>query len=129
MSAESVQPRAVPTGIKLMPDSSRVVARLFVPGLEDVGPTGSRASAVIGRLLSLDEKDCVDALEDVLDRSSTRHSDLEELFDRNAERVLTLIDPVMEISAVRRSLIGAERRSSHGRSSTTTSPFPTCSPR
>ena len=107
MSAESVQPRAVPTGIKLMPDSSRVVARLFVPGLEDVGPTGSRASAVIGRLLSLDEKDCVDALEDVLDRSSTRHSDLEELFDRNAERVLTLIDPVMEISAVRRSLIGA----------------------
>ena len=66
MSAESVQPRAVPTGIRLMPDSSRVVARLFVPGLEDVGPTGSRASAVIGRLLSLDEKDCVDALEDVL---------------------------------------------------------------
>lgn len=107
MSLEFVPPRAVPTGIQLRPDSGRVVARLFVPGLEDVGPTGSRASAVIDRLLNLEEKDCLDALEDVSDRFSTRHRDLEGLFTRNAERVLTLIDPGLEISPTRRSLIGA----------------------
>ncbi len=107
MPADTIPPRAVPTGIELRPDSSRVVARLFVPGLEEVGPTGSRASAVIDRLLNLDEKDCMDALEDVLDRFSTRHRDIEGLFARNAERVLTLIDPGVEISPARRSLIGA----------------------
>ena len=35
------------TGVEVRPDSGRVVARLFVPGLEEVGPTGSRAGAVI----------------------------------------------------------------------------------
>jgi len=107
MPADSTPPRAVPTGIQLKPDSSRVVTRLFVPGLEEVGPSGSRASAVIDRLLALDEKDCEDALEDVLDRFATRHRDLEGLFNRNAGRVLTLVDSQLEISPVRRSLIGA----------------------
>lgn len=107
MTVHPAPPRVTSTGIELRPDSRRVVARLFVPGLEEVGPSGSRASAVIDRLLGLDEQDCVDALEDVMDRFSTRHRDLEGLFSRNAERVLTLIDPQLEISAARRSLIGA----------------------
>lgn len=107
MTTKAITPRVVGTGISLEPDSSRVVARLFVPGLEEVGPTGSRASVVIDRLLSLDEQDCVDALEDVLDRFSTRHRNLLELFHHNAERVLTLIDPDLRITEVRRTLIGA----------------------
>ena len=100
-------PRAASTGIVLEPDSSRVIARMFVPGLEEVGPTGSRASAVIDRLLALDEQACIDALEDVMDRFSTRHRNLEERFRHHAEAVLTMIDPDLEMSEARRTLIGA----------------------
>lgn len=107
MPSPTRRPRAHATEIELRPDSSRVVARLFVPGLEEVGPSGSRASAVIDRLLLLDEQDCVDALEDVMDRFSTRHRDLQGLFERHADRVLTLIDPNIEISPARRALVGA----------------------
>lgn len=107
MTMKAGLPRAVSTGIVLEPDCSRVVARLFVPGLEEVGPTGSRASAVIDRLLSLGEQDCIDALEDVMDRFSTRHRNLESVFLHNADRVLTMIDPDLDISETRRTLIGA----------------------
>lgn len=107
MVAHRNPPRASATGIMLEPDSSRVVARMFVPGLEEVGPTGSRASAVIDRLLALDEQECIDALEDVMDRFSTRHRGLTERFRHNAEAVLTMIDPDVEMSEARRTLIGA----------------------
>ena len=43
------------TDIELRPDHHRVVIRLFVPGLEDVGPGDSRASAVLDRVLQLSE--------------------------------------------------------------------------
>lgn len=107
MSDVTAPPRALPTGVRLLPDSGRVVAKLFVPGLEEVGPTGSRANAVIDRLLALDEKDCRDALESVLDRFSTRHPDITGLFERNAERALTLIDVPTEFTRERTLLIGA----------------------
>jgi hypothetical protein len=46
------------TGIELRPDHHRVVARLFVPGREDVGPGDSRASAVLDRILQLSDATC-----------------------------------------------------------------------
>lgn len=107
MVAIVTPPSVRPTGIELRPDSSRTVTRLFLPGLEEIGSTGSRASSVINRLLGLSEEDCVDALEDVLDRFATRHRNLEAVFNSNADRVLTLVDPELEISPTRRTLIGA----------------------
>lgn len=100
-------PTAVPTGIELRPDDARVVARLFVPGLEEVGPTGSRASAVIDRVLNLDEEEVVTALMDVIERFSARHRHILDLFTCNAERVLTLLDPDLVLSDERKALLGA----------------------
>ena len=37
------------------PDPSRVIARFFVPGREDLGPGDSRAGGVVDRILALDE--------------------------------------------------------------------------
>lgn len=100
-------PVAVPTGIEMLPDDSRVVARLFVPGLEEVGPTGSRAGAVIDRVLNLSEEQVVDALMDVIERFSARHRNLLDLFTRHADRVLTLLEPDLVLSDERRALLGA----------------------
>jgi len=98
---------ARPTGIRIDPDPGRVVARLFVPGLEDVGPQGSRAGSVIDRILRLDESLVEPTLADVHDRFAGRHRDLAGVFQANASKVLTLIDPSTVISAGRRELIGA----------------------
>ena len=95
------------TGIRIDPDPSRVVARLFVPGLEDVGPQGSRAGAVIDRILRLDESLIEPTLQDIHERFAGRHRDLQAVFEANAQKVLTLIDPATSISPGRRHLIGA----------------------
>lgn len=101
------EPEIVYTGIEILPDSSRVVSRLFVPGLEPLGPSGSRAGAVIDRVLVLDEDTVEEALRDVLARCGHRHRDLLAVFDDHASRVVTLIDPGLDVSPARLSLIGA----------------------
>lgn len=100
-------PELRPTGVEVRPDSGRVVARLFVPGLEEVGPTGSRAGAVISRVLALDEADVEASLQHVLDRDGPRHRDLMGLFTENADRVVALLDPGVDVSPARYALIGA----------------------
>ena len=95
------------TGIRINPDPSRVVARLFVPGLEDVGPQGSRAGSVIDRILQLDESLVEPTLADINVRFAGRHRHLAAVFETNAEKVLTMIDPSITISPSRRQLIGA----------------------
>ena len=95
------------TGVELLPNSARVVARLFVPGLEEVGPTGSRAGAVIDRILKLSERAVEEAVADVEARFSFRHRDLGAIFDANADKVITLLDPDIALSPVRRRFLGA----------------------
>lgn len=95
------------TGIRLDPDPSRVVARLFVPGLEDVGPQGSRAGSVIDRILRLDEALIEPTLADIDERFADRHRDLSAMFEANAEKVITVIDPAIALSPARRRLLGA----------------------
>jgi predicted GH43/DUF377 family glycosyl hydrolase len=95
------------TGIRIDPDPTRVVARLFVPGLEDVGPQGSRAGAVIDRIMRLDESLVEPTLVDIHERFSGRHRDLAGVLQANAQKVLTLIDPTIAISPGRLELIGA----------------------
>ena len=68
-------PRVLDTGIRLEPDPSRVVARLFVPGREEVGPGESRAATVIDRLLATSDEDIHEsALSAVAMRTSARSS-------------------------------------------------------
>ncbi len=95
------------TGIELRPDHHRVVARLFVPGREDVGPGDSRAGAVLDRILALDEAEVEAALLDIDQRFNRRHRDLHGTFRHHADLLashMTLSGPLTE---ARHLLIGA----------------------
>jgi predicted GH43/DUF377 family glycosyl hydrolase len=95
------------TEIELRPDPSRVIARLFVPGREDVGPGDSRAKPVIERILGLDEHDVERAVEALDVRFSNRHRDLHGLFRTNAATVWPRIDPTVHVSEARQLFLGA----------------------
>ncbi len=95
------------TGIAIAPDYRRVIARLFIPGHEDVGPGDSRAMPVIERLLLLSDDDVASAVQDIVERFQDRHRDLIATFRRHADLVSTRIDPSIDLSADRWLLLGA----------------------
>jgi predicted GH43/DUF377 family glycosyl hydrolase len=98
---------AVRTGHRLLPDPSRVVARLFVPGQELLAGSESRASVVVGRILDLDESEVRRALADVMERFGTRHRALGDIFSRHADRISNRIAANVALSEDRRLLLGA----------------------
>lgn len=95
------------TDLDLRPDPSRVMAKTFIPGLEDVGPTGSRAGAVVERVRRMSESDVETVLADVTERFAQRHRDITAMFDRHADRLMILLDSVREMSPQRKRLLGA----------------------
>ena len=100
-------PLVTETGIKLLPDHRRVIARLFVPGREDTGAGDSRAVQVIDRLLHLDEADVDAAMRDIDERFCGRHRDLHAMFRAHAAVVTSRIDSEAHLSTTRQLLIGA----------------------
>lgn len=95
------------TGVALRPDHSRVVARFFVPGREDVGPGGSRAAPVIERLLGLSEHEVEMSMRDIDTRFADRHEHLHRTFEEHAALVTARLDPEAHLSTQRRRLLGA----------------------
>ncbi len=104
---EGAQTLAVDSGVELRPDFRRTIARLFIPGHEDVGPGDSRAGPVIERLLQLDDASVESALRDVDRRFAHRHRDLHGTFRTHADLVSSRIDPSVELSDARKLLLGA----------------------
>lgn len=98
---------AVRTGHRLLPDASRVIARLFVPGQELLAGSESRASGVVQRILALEESDVDAALASVTRRFDARHRSLSETFSRHAERIENRIASTDTLSDARRQLLGA----------------------
>jgi predicted GH43/DUF377 family glycosyl hydrolase len=98
---------AVRTGIRLRPDPSRVVTRLFVPGQELLAGSESRASVVVGRILALEESEVEAALADVVSRFDRRHRGLSDIFYRHADRISNRIAANTALSDNRRQLLGA----------------------
>lgn len=98
---------AVRRGQRLVPDPSRAVARLFVPGQGLVAGHESRASRTIDRVLALDEAAVEQALDDVMRRFDARHRDVRGTFGRHADRVVERLDSRAELSDNRRQLLGA----------------------
>ncbi|MGQ0616867.1 MAG: glycoside hydrolase family 130 protein [Acidimicrobiia bacterium] len=92
--------------LRLVPDASRVVTRLFVPGNEPWSDN-SRASGVVGRILGLDDDVVAAELAELMERFGPRHRDLGQTFARHAERVKDRIAPRAELSPGRRLLLGA----------------------
>jgi predicted GH43/DUF377 family glycosyl hydrolase len=96
---------AVRSNVRIQPDPSRVITRLFIPGKELVGGSEARTSETIARVLALTESDAAAAVSDLIDRFAKRHEDIEADFERNAQRVADYL--VAPISPARRQLLGA----------------------
>ena len=93
--------------LRLGADSSRVIARLFVPGQELHNERHSRASDVIERVLELSDETVVATLGSVIARFAGRHKDLRRVLQTHYERVAHRIDEESALSTERRLLIGA----------------------
>jgi predicted GH43/DUF377 family glycosyl hydrolase len=92
---------------RMKADPSRVVLRLFVPGQEGFDQQESRSSAVLRRVLALDDEQARQALDDVVQRFAGRHHHMEEVFYRHSGELSERLNPDHELSDVRRLLIGA----------------------
>jgi predicted GH43/DUF377 family glycosyl hydrolase len=103
----SVDDLAVRQPVRLVPDPSRVVAQLFVPGHAVLGEREGRASGVIEHILELDEQEVTRTLESIMERFARRHRDLTTTFSHHADRIGNRLDPDAELSVERRLLLGA----------------------
>ncbi|MEO8261169.1 MAG: glycoside hydrolase family 130 protein [Pseudolysinimonas sp.] len=83
--------------MELLPDPSRVVARLFLPG-EGITPKPSRAGAIVRRILDLPDERIAAEAEQILQDFGPRHPDLEADLTRHAETVAfrTAVPPRMD---------------------------------
>ena len=95
------------SAIRIAADTSRVVTRLFVPGEEGFDQQESRSTAVLRRVLALDDDAVQRALSDVIARFEGRHHHLIDTFNRHAEILSDRLDPGYEFSPARRLLLGA----------------------
>jgi predicted GH43/DUF377 family glycosyl hydrolase len=91
--------------LRLSPDPRRVVTKLFVPG-DDVPEYGSRAAAVIDRVMAMDEATVETVLAATLDWFADRHPSLTETFDDHFTSVSHRLELSARPSAARRRLIG-----------------------
>ena len=92
--------------LRLRPDPRRVITMLFVPG-EDAPPFGSRAAAVINRVMAMDEDTVKVLLAATMRRFESRHRDLAETFADHYASINHRLDASARPSAERRLLIGA----------------------
>jgi predicted GH43/DUF377 family glycosyl hydrolase len=92
---------------RLMPDASRTVSRLFVPGQETLIHGDSRAGVVIDRVLAMSE----DKVDQTLARTNawfaSRYRDLGDTLEGNFQLVAHRLGREVEIGENRQRLIGA----------------------
>jgi predicted GH43/DUF377 family glycosyl hydrolase len=96
---------AVRSGLRIRPDPTRVISRLFIPGQELVGGSEARTTMTVERVLALDEAVVAGELKALVARFSDRHHDLGRVFDEHAERVSGYVTG--PLSEERRQLLGA----------------------
>jgi predicted GH43/DUF377 family glycosyl hydrolase len=100
-------PLATRDPLRLVPDTSRVIAQLFVPGHALAGEREGRASAVVEHVLGLDDGQVSATLAAIVERFGDRHRDLAVTFRHHADRIANRLVPGTELSAERRLLLGA----------------------
>ncbi len=93
--------------VRMAPDTSRVVTRLFVPGHEGFDEQESRSNSVLQRVLELPEEEVQRSLDDILARFSERHHGLKETFLQHADQLADRLNPERQLSLTRRLLLGA----------------------
>jgi predicted GH43/DUF377 family glycosyl hydrolase len=95
---------------ELRPDPARVVARLFLPGEElhsAQSPAHSRASQVVGRVMSLAEDEVERLTAGLLRDFGGRHHNYQELLRRHASIISAHVEEAAELTAARTLLLGA----------------------
>jgi predicted GH43/DUF377 family glycosyl hydrolase len=92
---------------RLVPDASRTLCRLFVPGQETLIRGESRAMTVIDRILGLSDEAAASTLDRTLARFSGQHRDLAETLERDFRLVAHRLGSNIRVGPVRRQLIGA----------------------
>jgi predicted GH43/DUF377 family glycosyl hydrolase len=97
---------AVRSPVRLRPDPRRVVTKLFVPG-DDAPPYGSRAAAVIDRVMAMDETAVKEMLAATLEQFEDRHTRLVETFADHFTSISHRLALSARPSLARRQLIGA----------------------
>lgn len=95
------------TDLVLRPDPDRVVARLFLPGQELASSGRSRASAVLRRVLALDDAEVARELTALAAAFGGRHDDLEATWEAHFAHVRHGSDDARSMSAAHRRLVGA----------------------
>ena len=95
------------TDIRLLPDASRVITRLFVPG-DQVFPDGrSRIELIVDRILAMPDDESVSTLAAAYGGFADRHVDLKRTFERHFDAVAQRVGFSGQISPECRQLIGA----------------------
>jgi predicted GH43/DUF377 family glycosyl hydrolase len=90
----------------LRPDPARVIAQLFLPG-EELHRAHSRASQVVGRVMSLAEDEVERLATGLLRDFGGRHHNYQALLRRHASIVSAHINGAGELTAARTLLLGA----------------------
>lgn len=91
----------------LRADPTRVLAPLFVPGLERLDDRESRASGVLARILATSHEDAAAVLDDLRSNFGGRHRHLDAILRDHYEQIAHRVPSVESVGAVHRDLIGA----------------------
>jgi predicted GH43/DUF377 family glycosyl hydrolase len=102
----SIDDLVVRSPLRLHPDSRRVILKLFVPG-DDAPPFGSRAAAVVNRVMEMDEASVEVVLAATLESFEDRHARLADTFADHYTSISHRLESAARPSAARRQLIGA----------------------
>ncbi len=95
------------TDVALEPDPSRVVTTIFLPGQEMAAAGESRSTAVLERVLSLDDVEVEEALAAVMESYAPRHRDLTVILESHFSLMEHRLAGSARLPLARRLLIGA----------------------
>lgn len=98
------------SSVELAPSSSRVLGRPYVPGEDPDSVDSPRLRRIVAATLKLEVAEARALLQDVRQRFSGRHRDLDLMLWRNAERVVPLLD---DCTDDQRRLVGSYLTQAH----------------
>ena len=101
MTTPAALPTVERTGVKFLPDSTRVLLRPFLPGNDQ------RVTKVIGRVMSLSSAEVTEKLHGVMEEFGGRHTGTENLFETHYKKVAPLGLTDRAPDRERRLLIGS----------------------
>ncbi|MGA8040018.1 MAG: glycosidase, partial [Acidimicrobiia bacterium] len=93
--------------VQLLPDSRRLVTKPYIPNDHAVIEGESRVRKVITRVLALTEEETTSTLADLRSAFSSRHPDLDQVFLRSFEEIVSHVPDANGLSTRRRLLVGA----------------------